>query len=382
MRVRRPAAVRGPRRAARLIAFAAVVVLGAVLVPQAFAATFTVTSSADTGGTCLPTACTLRAAITAANNAAGADEIDFAILTGLQKITVASPLPVITAPVVINGLTQQGINPPDIVVDGSQCDACDGLVVVSGGSTIEGLAIVGFPGRGVVFDGSQGGLGGNTLESSYIGWDPSVGTFSGNDDAGVAIVDSPNNTIGDGTAIGRVVIGGNGSVGDQTEVVITGSGSTGNSLVGNWIGLAPDGTTSADTMNGVVITGAAFNNTIGGKNTVGNTLYAFGQDAINVVNAGSGNVVAGNSIGLDATGAMNQHSDTGIGVSGSPNTIIGDSAVPPGFADPTFGNVVVGATGDVGVFVTGASDGTRLAGNFIGTDRQGAWGSETTRACG
>ena len=248
-------------------------------------------------------------------------------------------MPAITSPVAIKGLTQPGINPPDIIVDGSQCDACDGLVVVSGGSTIEGLAIVGFPGRGVVFDGSQTGLGGNTLESSYIGWDPSGVGFSGNDDAGVAIVDSPNNTIGDGTANGRVVIGGNGSVGDQTEVLITGSGSTGNSLVGNWIGLAPDGTTSADTMNGVVITGAAFDNTIGGKNTVGNTFYAFGQDAINVVNAGSGNVVAGNSIGLDATGAMNQHSDTGIGVSGSPNTIIGDSAVPPGFADPTFGNV-------------------------------------------
>ena len=187
---------------------------------------------------------------------------------------------------------------------------------------------------------------------------------------------------GTGAPPGESSIGGNGSVGDQTEILITGSGSTGNSLAGNWIGLAPDGTTSADTMNGVVITGGAHNNTIGGKNTVGNTFYAFGQDAINVVNAGSGNVIAGNSIGLDATGAMNQHSDTGIGVSGSPNTIIGDTAVPPGFADPTFGNVIVGATGDVGVFVTGASDGTGSPATSSAPTGRGPQGSETTRACG
>ena len=36
--------------------------------------------------------------------------------------------------------------------------------------------------------------------------------------------------------------------------------------------------------------------------------------------------------------------------------------------------MIVGATGDVGIIVTGASDGTSLAGNFIGTDRQGSAG--------
>ena len=32
---------------------------------------------------------------------------------------------------------------------------------------------------------------------------------------------------------------------------------------------------------------------------------------------------------------MNQHSDTGIGVESSPDTVIGDSAIPPEIADPT-----------------------------------------------
>ena len=55
MRVRRPAAVRGPRRAARLIAFAAVVVLAVVLVPQAFADnTYVVNSTTDLAvGSCM-----------------------------------------------------------------------------------------------------------------------------------------------------------------------------------------------------------------------------------------------------------------------------------------------------------------------------------------
>ena len=38
----------------------------------------------------------------------GANEIDFAIGTGQQTITLASPLPTITAPLYINGTTQPG----------------------------------------------------------------------------------------------------------------------------------------------------------------------------------------------------------------------------------------------------------------------------------
>ena len=134
MGVLRPAAVRGLRRVTRLLAVAVVALLGVVLVPQAFAGTFVVTNTADSG------AGSLRQAIIDSSSASGS-EIDFLIGTGVQRITLASPLPVITSPVVINGLTQPGVNPPDIVLDGSQCSAqsgpCDGLVVQSGGSTIE-----------------------------------------------------------------------------------------------------------------------------------------------------------------------------------------------------------------------------------------------------
>ena len=309
MGVRRPAAVRGPRRVARLLAVAVVALVGVVLVPQAFAGTFTVTNTSDSGPG------SLRQAILDANAAPGS-QINFTIGTGVQKIIVGTPLPVITSPVVINGLSQPGINPPDIVLDGSQCGIappCDGLVV-SGGSTIEGLAVVGFSGRGIVFDGSQTELGANKLKSSFVGWSPANAGFSGNKIAGVAIVNSPNNQIGDGTAAGRVLIGGNGGgAGNHAEILITGSSTLGNTVSANWLGLAPDGTSSADTLNGVVITNGAHDNTIGGKDTVGNLIYAFGQDAIDVQSAGSGNVIAGNSIGLGKRG-RDCDSDTGIGV--------------------------------------------------------------------
>ncbi len=367
---RRPAGATGRGRAARFVAVAVAALFGAVLVPQALAGTITVTSNADSG------AGSLRDAITQANAAPAPAEIDFAIGSGLVTIAPFTPLPPITKPVVINGLSQPGIDPPDIVLDGSGCanggSPCDGLVVQAGSSTIEGLAVVGFSGRGVVFDGSETGNGGNTLESSYIGWDPNTSFFHGSDDTGVAIVSSPDNTIGGPSPEAAVIVAGNGhGEGSQTEVLITGSTSSGNVVTGSWIGLGADRTSSADSANGIVITGGAHENTVGGAQAAGNTLYAFYQDGIDVRDAGSGNVIAGNSIGLDADGGMNAHSDTGIGVEGSPNTVIGDGAVPPQYADTARGNVVVGATGDVGIYITGSSGGTSLAGNFIGTDREG-----------
>ncbi len=70
------------------------------------AATFTVTTNADSG------AGSLRQAITDANAAAGADTIAFAIPgTGPHTIALASALPQITQPLTIDGYTQAGSSP-------------------------------------------------------------------------------------------------------------------------------------------------------------------------------------------------------------------------------------------------------------------------------
>lgn len=87
------------------------------------ATVLTVNSTADSGdpalnGVCdvnpLPgvQTCTLRAAMQEANSLAGADAINFNIGgTGVKTIKPATALPVITAPVTINGYSQPGTSP-------------------------------------------------------------------------------------------------------------------------------------------------------------------------------------------------------------------------------------------------------------------------------
>ncbi len=55
-------------------------------------------------GVCNANLCTLRTAITVANNLPGKDTIDFSIpRAGVQSIRPTKPLPAITGPVVIDG---------------------------------------------------------------------------------------------------------------------------------------------------------------------------------------------------------------------------------------------------------------------------------------
>jgi len=341
--------------------------------------TFTVTTADDhDDGACTPSDCTLREAIGAANteaNADGPDEIDFAIAgIGLQAITLDSTLgalPDVTEPVVIDGTTQPGFDAePMIFLDGSAlvCIECysDGITVESAGSgtTIRGLAIGNFDGVGILLDG-----GDNVVEGTWIGIKP-PGPFNaaGNESGGISIGNSSGNRIGGPLPEQRVVLGSNGNFGGG-QIEITGF-SSGNVVQGSYIGLGPDGEYSYDTEDGVYITGGASGNTIGGDSTAGegNVVYGFYGRGIVLDGAGSDNVVAGNTIGLSEGGSPAEAPDIGIDVDSSPDTDVGDSVSPPGFANPARGNVVLGAA-TAGIRVQGASAGTRVAGNFVGVHR-------------
>src|SRR5438067_1009093 len=85
-------------------------ILGLLLAQAALGATFTVTTTNDTGTG------SLRQAIADANanGADGTNTIQFAItdpLAGVRTITPASPLPFITTPVILDGYTQAGSSP-------------------------------------------------------------------------------------------------------------------------------------------------------------------------------------------------------------------------------------------------------------------------------
>ena len=140
------------------------------------------------------------------------------------------------------------------------------------------------------------GTASNVVLGNYIGLDVTGTVDLGNTNQGVAIFGSAtNNTIG-GTAAGaRNVLSGNNGEG----VRITGAGTTGNVVQGNFIGTNAAGTAGiANSRQGVWIDNAAANNTIGGTAAgAGNTIAYNTLDGVALSSiAGTGNAVLGNAI--------------------------------------------------------------------------------------
>src|SRR3954471_4091587 len=101
-------------------------------------ATFSVTNTLDTG------AGSLRAAITSANGAAGADTIAFAIPgTGTHTIRPATPLPAVAGPTTIDAGPKNADGSVQVEIDGSGITASTGagLQITGGGTTVRNLAI-------------------------------------------------------------------------------------------------------------------------------------------------------------------------------------------------------------------------------------------------
>src|SRR5262245_39585508 len=130
---------------------------------SALPATFTVTNAADTG------LGTLRQAILDANAVPGLDNIRFLIATGAQTINLASPLPLITAPVLIDGTTQPGfMGSPLIELNGAGAGFnANGLRITGGNSSVTGLIINRFSGTGILIQTN----GYNVIQGNYIGTD-------------------------------------------------------------------------------------------------------------------------------------------------------------------------------------------------------------------
>ena len=279
-------------------------------------AVFSVTSLADSG------AGTLRQAILDANGAAGADTIDFNISTGIavKIIEIATPLPAITETVVIDASTQPLYDlAPLIELSGSLLSAGeDGLVIQAPSSVVRGLAITGFPGRGIVVQGAN-----SIIEGNHIGTNLAGTLIKANDGAGVVIDAAGGTTVGGPTEAGMNVISGNGGAG----VVVGGTGAASTGLLGNRIGTNRAGTIGlSNGTNGVTLLDGANSTTIGGlsagaRNVIsGNTLHG-----IFVASTVSGGLIVNNAIGssTDGTGDVGNKSD-GIHIAGFNTTISGN----------------------------------------------------------
>jgi hypothetical protein len=283
--------------------------------------TFTVTDTLDDTNKG-----SLRWAIGQVNsdNNPAADTIKFAIPgSGVQVIAPTSPLPSITHAVLIDGFSQSSSTGPLIELSGSQAGGGDGLVVTTSGVTIRGLDINGF---------SQG--------------------------AGIHL---------------------------------TGTGATGDWVYGNFLGVDPTGTQALPNDFGVEIDAGASTNLVGtngdGVNDAAERNLISGNLFAGVWINGSGtnaNVVAGNFIGTDVTGAVAIDNGTQSVYDPSVNATFGGGVVIENGAsnnrvgtdglsvdDAGQRNVIAGSPNDGVDIAYGGSDGNIVAGNFIGTDHTG-----------
>src|SRR5262249_15010012 len=142
-----------------------------------------------------------------------------------------------------------------------------------------------------------------------------------------------NNLIGGTSPAARNVIAGN----NWDGVEIVGSGTSGNVVAGDYIGLTPGSppaggrTASLDAAlgngaSGVAIFAGASNNTIGGTAAgAGNVIAGNFEDGVYLADAGTtGNLVAGDYIGTDSTGARAVPNTVGVFIqNGASNNLIG-----------------------------------------------------------
>src|SRR5262249_35131137 len=120
-----------------------------------------------------------------------------------------------------------------------------------GGTTAAARNVISGNSLGVLLDGANS----NSVRGNYIGTDASGTAAVGNTQAGVQIAaGAQNNLIGDDGSGGGNVISGNTSTG----IGISGSGTSNNTVAGNYIGLDATGTTGlANSGDGVRINGGA-----------------------------------------------------------------------------------------------------------------------------
>lgn len=282
------------------------------------AATFQVTTAADNGDDANPVAGSLRAAIINANSSPGTDTIAFAIGSGPQTILPLAALPKVTDPVVIDGTTQPGFaGSPIIEIKGTSAGPVSGLRLYVGNCIAKGLVINSFSNSWGI---ELGGDGNSVISGNYVGTNL-AGTAAAGNFVGIGIF-SPNNIIGGTTVADRNIVSGNSS---NSGIGLGGGLTSGNVIVGNYIGTDVTGTISIGNNVGIYVIQAAHNNRIGGPTAAERNLIS-GNHSSGVGLFTNGNTVQGNIIGPYANGATGVSNFYGVEIGGNNNVIGGTAA--------------------------------------------------------
>ena len=345
------------------------ILLFLVSLPQIKAATFVVTSNANSGPG------TLRQAILDANATPGLDTINFNIPgAGVQTIAPTNALPVITNAVFIDGFSQPGSSANTsasgddsvhlIRLDGYKCaSSADGLnfntanpfaASPASGSTVRGLCIVRFN-----YGISANEAASLTISGNWVGLDVD-GISRGNRSSGIYLASffahGINNVIGGITPAARNIVSGNGNVG----IYFSGSTTFSNVLQGNFIGTDPTGTLPRGNAFGGIYFFNSPSNIVGGATSAARNIIsastAAGGSGIGV-QAAANNLIQGNYIGSDVSGQY----DLGNLYDGVYITSANGTKIT--------GNLIVNNRNN-GINLSSANN-TVVENNFIGTDATG-----------
>jgi hypothetical protein len=322
-------------------------------------AKYVVTTAADLDSNFNVVPGSLRDAIQKANAHAGYDEIDFNIPGGGSPTIFIDfvPLPAITGPLFIDGTTQPGYSDTNkIEINGTLVLSGDGFDITGGGGTtagsgtnLRGLRIDEFPGSGIVLNNP----GGNVIIDDVIGGGSSN---AGNVGDGIVIQNSADNLIG--------ILGSNRNVISSNHgngIVLTGSGTTSNLVLGNYIGTDAQGLSAAGNQaNGMFIASGASGNGIGGNVISGNQ-----QQGI-LIDGSAQNILLANYIGTEWDGSSAiPNSRDGIHLqNGATQNIIGTTF-------PGLGNVISGNSRSGVALLDSATTKNQVEGNWIGTTFDG-----------
>jgi hypothetical protein len=300
----------------------------------------------------------LREAIASAGIHYGADTIRFDVS---GTVSPESPLPEIddvTGGVDIDGEGRIILNGAVLAAQ-EACPSEGGLVIRSGGNRIAGLTVTGFCRSGIYVHGVI--ASDNAIENCSSA-NPATGV--GNAIAAVEIDNAPGNQVGPGNVFN----------GNEYGVFLSGIGAFENRVSANRLGVDPSGTlVRGNLMAGVLIAFGAGSNIIGGSTRAErNIISGNGNSGVILKDyLTEGNVVSGNYIGVDASGAValpNKFDGVQIQEGASRNLIGGNT---PGRRNIISGN---GADG-VNIINYGAGFqvfANQIAGNYIGTDATGS----------
>jgi trimeric autotransporter adhesin len=273
--------------------------------------TFVVTNANDSGEG------SLRQAIDNSNNRPNPQKntVNFNIPgAGDKRIELQSPLPTVTQPVVINGLSQPGATPNTATNDNNAdlaialaglLESTNALVIEAPGTEVRGLEIEGFRGGAILI----GPSGDDSLVAGSI--------FSGNG-AGVEVREAT------GVQIGGAILSENNTFTDNAAGIVLRGGDSCD-IVGNVIG-GNDGSLLKQGA-GVSILGGS---TLAIGNTVRGNTFNNNTTGIRIEAGGNGTVIQGNAVQNGPAEDILSEISHAIDIKGGSGTIIGGPAVGAG----------------------------------------------------